>query len=171
LYRSITLSTLAIAVFSGALWNSREPIRPPGLSKNAAPLNWVQELSKIAPPEFDGQLHATITEEAAEQFKATMAFYKRGACQMAIPGLMETLELDSRAIDARFYLGICLVMSGETEQGELVLEDTVAWGNTVFREPALVYGAHANLKLYRVARAHAMLLDAGESLSDMLAEP
>ena len=96
-----------------------------------------------------------------------MSFYRRGAYAMAIPGLYETLALDSRAVGARFYLGICLLMTGEFEKGEQALEDTIAWGDTPYREAALYYGAKANMLLYRVDRAHAMLLDADESLPEM----
>ena len=159
---------LAIAVFAAALWNMRAPIRPPVLSKKAKPLDWLRELGRIEPPPFDGAADANIEEEAELQFQATMGFYRRGAYAMAIPGLEEALELDSRAVGARFYLGICLLTIGETEQGEQVLEDTIAWGDTPYRDPALRYGAKANMLLYRADRAHAMLLDVGESLPAML---
>ena len=158
---------LAIAVFASALWNSRAPIRAPGLSKSAKPLDWLRELGRFTPPPFDGTGHPGIEEDAELQFQASMAFYRRGAYSLAIPGLQETLELDSRAAGARFYLGICLLMTGEVEEGEQALEDTIAWGDTPYREAALYYGARANLLLYRPARAHAMLLDAGEGLPDM----
>ena len=170
MYRSILLSTLAIVVFAAALWNSKAPVRAPGLSKNAVPLNWLRKLSFFAAPPFDGSVQEEIEEDAELQFQATMAFYRRGAYELAIPGLAETLALDSRAVGARFYLGICLVMTGEVEQGEQVLEDTIAWGNTPYRELALNYGALANMQLYRVERAHAMLLDCGKSLATMLTE-
>ena len=131
----------------------------------------MRHLSRFDPPSFDGRVHATIKDAAEAQFQATMAFYKRGAYAMAIPGLLETLELDSRAVDASFYLGICLLMTGEVEEGEQTLEDTIAWGDTPYREPALTYAAHANMQLYRADRAHAMFLDTGKSLSKMLTEP
>ncbi len=159
---------LAIAVFASALWNSRVPIRAPGLSRNAKPLDWLRELGRIDPPPFDGTGHANIEEDAELQFQATMRFYRRGSYALAIPGLRESLELDSRAVGARFYLGICLVMTGEMERGEQALEDTIAWGDTPYREAALYYGAKANMLLYRADRAHAMLLDAGKSLPEML---
>jgi tetratricopeptide (TPR) repeat protein len=168
LYRPTILSTLAIAVFAAALWNSRAPVRPPGLPKNAKPLNWLRELGRIDPPLFDGTGLPNIEEDAELQFQATMAFYRRGAYALAIPGLRETLAIDSRAVGARFYLGICLVMIGEVEQGEQALEDTIAWGDTPYREAALYYGAKANLLLYRASRAHAMLLDEGKSLPELL---
>ena len=97
-----------------------------------------------------------------------MVFYRRGAYALAIPGLRETLELDSRAVGARFYLGICLLMTGEVEAGEEMLEDTIAWGDSPYREAALTYGAKANMLMYRPDRAHAMLLDMGQSLSEIL---
>ena len=135
------------------------------------PVNWLRKLSPFDAPPFDGSGHAEIEEEAELQFQATMAFYRRGAYAMAIPGLLQTLEMDSRAIGARFYLGICLLMSGDLEQGEQVLEDTIAWGDTPYRQLALTYGAKANMRLYRVERAHAMLLDTGKSLTQMLTDP
>ena len=159
---------LAIAVFAFALWNSRAPIGAPGLSRNAKPLDWLSELARFDAPPFDATVHESIEEDAELQFQATMAFYRRGAYAMAIPGLREALDLDSRAVGARFYLGICLVLSGAVEEGEQVLEDTVAWGNTPYRIPALFYGAKANMRLYRAVRAHAMLLDTGRSLAEML---
>ena len=158
---------LAIAVFAAALWNSRAPIRAPELSKNVMPTDWLRELGRIVPPAFDGAGHPNIEEDAELQFQATMAFYRRGAYALAIPGLRETLELDSRAVGARFYLGICLLMTGEIEEGEQVLEDTIAWGGTPHHDAALYYGAKANILLYRPSRAHAMLLDIGKSLPQM----
>lgn len=168
MYRSVTLSALAIAVFTTALWNSREPIRPPGIPGNAKPIDWLGELARLDPPPFDGGANADTEEDAELQFQATMTFYRRGAYAMAIPGLREALELDSRAVGARFYLGICLLMTGELEEGEQVLEDTIAWGDTRYREPALLYGAKANLLLRRVERAHAMLLETGMGLPERL---
>jgi tetratricopeptide (TPR) repeat protein len=168
LYRSITLSVLAIAVFAYAIFTSREPLRAPGLLKNAKPLDWLQELARFEPPPYDGAKDASVEEDAELQFEATMAFYQRGAYSLAIPGLRETLELDSRAVAARFYLGICLIMTGEIEEGEQALEDTIQWGYPRYRTLALTYGAKANLKLYRVDRAQAMLLDKGESLAGLL---
>ena len=159
---------LAIAVFAAALWNSREPIRAPAISRNAKPLDWLQELARFDPPPFDGFGHAIIEEDAESQFQATMAFYRRGAYALAIPGLRETLELDSRAVGARFYLGICLLMTGEVEAGEQMFEDTIAWGDTPYHEAALTYGAKANMRMYRPDRAHAMLLDMGQSLPEIL---
>jgi tetratricopeptide (TPR) repeat protein len=159
---------LAIAVFAAALWNSREPIRVPGIPRNAKPLDWLRELARFDPPPFDGLGHTNIEEDAELQFQAAMAFYRRGAYALAIPGLREALDLDSRAVGARFYLGICLLMTGEVEAGEQVLEDTIAWGDTPYREAALTYGAKANLRMYRADRAHAMLLDTGESLPEIL---
>ena len=168
MYRSITLSALAIVVFASAIFTSREPLRPPGLSKNAKPLDWLQELARFDPPAYDGTVHLNIEEDAELQFEAAMAFYKRGAYAMAIPGLRETLDLDSRAVGARFYLGICLLMTGEIEEGEQAFEDTIVWGDPHYLEPALAYGAKANLMLYRVDRAQAMLLDTGENLAQLL---
>ncbi len=159
---------MAIAAFSAALWTSRAPIQPPEISKNAKSLNWLLELARLNPPPYNGAIDTNIEEDAELQFEATMAFYKRGAYALAIPGLRETLDLDSRAVGARFYLGICLVMTGEIEQGEQSLEDTIAWHDERFLKPALTYGAKANLMLYRVERAHAMLLDSGESLTGLL---
>ena len=168
MYRSATLSALAIAVFAAALWNSREPIRPPGISKNAKPLDWLGELARLDAPPFDGRADADIEEDAELQFQATMTFYRRGAYALAIPGLREALDLDSRAVGARFYLGISLLMAGELEEGEQVLEDTIAWGDTPYRELALLYGAKANLLRRRVERAHAMLLETGKGLPERL---
>ena len=168
MYRSTILSILAIAVFAAALWTSREPIRTPGKSRKAMPLDWLRELGRIDPPPFDGAGHPNIEEDAELQFQSTMSFYRRGAYAMAIPGLRETLALDSRAVGASFYLGICLLMTGELEEGEQALEDTIAWGGTPYRAAALYYGAKANMLLYRPGRAHAMLLDAGRSLPEML---
>lgn len=167
LYRPFILSVLAITVFAAALWHSREPIRPPGLSKKAKPVNWLREFGRIDPPPFDGSALADIEEDAELQFQAAMSFYSRGAYASAVPALRETLELDSRAVGALFYLGISLLMIGESEEGEQMLEDTIAWGDTPFLNAALYYGAKANMLLYRVDRAQAMLLDEGQSLPEL----
>jgi tetratricopeptide (TPR) repeat protein len=100
--------------------------------------------TRIDPPPYSPSAWRDGTT-VSEPLRLAMLRYKSGDYAGAARGL-EPLSISApQAPEVHFFLGICLVLAGQTGRGIASLEHTVKLGDTPYLEPALLYLAEALL--------------------------
>ena len=84
--------------------------------------------------------------------KCAPSYYAR-----AITGLREAAKLNPKDAGALFFLGVTLLLSGQTDDGIAALQRSVALGDTPYLEESHYYLAKAFLHKNDVAAAEAEL--------------
>ena len=86
-----------------------------------------------------------------------MALYRQGQFAAAIPGLLAAATADPKSPDPQFFLGICYLMDGRSEEAITHLRATIELGSTLDLEMAHFYLAKALLREKETARAEGEL--------------
>ena len=93
-------------------------------------------------PDYDG---SPAHNQDSREFQAAMDRYQQRDYSGAIPALRSSLEVQPQSVEARFYLGICLLLTSDRAGGIEELKAVTAAGNTPYLEPARFYLAKALL--------------------------
>ena len=130
-------------------------------------------LARIEPPLYVPPALRGAADEATERFRMGMKQYQEGHYGVAIPDLQAAAKLNPQAAHIRFFLGICLLLAGQTDAGIEELQKTIALGDSVYLEEAHFYLAKAYLAKDDVGGAKDELnwvLERGGSLKEEAAQ-
>jgi len=123
---------------------------------------------------FDPPLYLPLTprgaaDEATERFRLGMGYYQDGRYGEAIPDLRAAAAINPRRAGIRFFLGICLLLTGQTDEGAEELRQSILLGESAYLEEAHFYRAKAFLAKGEAAGAKedlAWVLERGGRLKD-----
>jgi tetratricopeptide (TPR) repeat protein len=156
---TIAMATAAVVVLAvlGIRWGMR-----PGLSPPAPPTQTTQpgpagpslaELARFDPPSYTPAVLRGVQDEPMRKFRVAMKHYQQGDYARAITGLREAAKLNPKDAGAPFFLGVSYLLSGQTDEGIAVLQQSVALGETPYLEEAHHYLAKAFLRKGDLAAA------------------
>jgi tetratricopeptide (TPR) repeat protein len=103
-------------------------------------------LSEFEPPLYIPRSLRGAIDEASERWRAGMMRYQVGDYASAIPVLRSAAEFNPRGAAIRFFLGICFLLSGQTDEGITELRITIALGDSAYLEEAHFYLAKGLLR-------------------------
>lgn len=86
-----------------------------------------------------------------------MSLYTRGDYRGAIPGLRRAIDLDVAANDARVYLGVCLLLTGDAKGAVSEFEGLLAIGPAPYLEETYFYWAHGLIETGNGKKAREVL--------------
>src|SRR5882762_10144979 len=130
--------TIAIGVFT---WLAVESRQDAGASQShqagPIPVERFQLLARFEPPPYsrDERREAPHTR----QFEAAMEHYLKRDFAAAIPGLRASVAARSDGPGAPFYLGICLLLTGDVTAGVREMQSVVDSGGTPYLEQSRYY--------------------------------
>lgn len=168
---SAAAAVLVIAAAAVLWWQLGRPGRPQGGEKATSPS--LLMLAGIKPPIYIPPALRGAQDEAAERFRAGMMLYQEGRYDAAIPDLEAASDLNPEGPGIRFFLGICLLLTGQTEAGIGELRTTISLGESVYLEEAHFYLGKALLGRGDVGRAKDefnWVLERGDSLKEEAAQ-
>ncbi len=126
-------------------WSSPGAARvPQELLSSSGPS--LEELARVVPPPYTPANLRGATTEASERFREAMERYLAEDYEAAITGRRAANELNPGAPDVAFFLGICHLLTGETDVAIERLQETVAFGPSPYLEEAHFYLAKAHLR-------------------------
>jgi len=105
----------------------------------------LERLADLQPAPYTPVRLRGVEEDSAERFRDAMENYQDGDFEAAAVGLRQAAELDPQAPKAGFYLGVSLLLTGDTGGAIESLGRTVALGDTLYLEWAHFYLAKAHL--------------------------
>ena len=112
------------------------------------------ELARIDPPKYVPLVFPALEGDARRAFDTAMARYVKGDYRGAIDGLRPTIEMDlAGSSHARFYLGVCLLLTGDAKGEITELEGLMAVGPAPYIEEAYLYLAKGRLQTGDVKQA------------------
>lgn len=128
----ISVAILAVLV--------RPSAQAPGthITANGPPAQ-VHLLARFDPPAYGGD------PAGSRDLRAAMQRYSKRDYEGAIPELSAILDSNPGLVEARYYLGVCLLLTGKSAAGTAELRNVIAGGDTPYREPAHFYLAKALL--------------------------
>lgn len=144
---------LALAIGVG-WWRIARPVTPP-VSHNAAGPS-LDLLARVDPPPYTPPALRGAAKEDT-RFRDAMEKYRQGQFAAAIPGLLAATEADPKSADPQFFLGICYLMDGRTDEAIAHLRATIDLGPTLDVEMAYFYLAKALLREKETVRAEGEL--------------
>ncbi len=158
----ISAAALILAVVAvGILWQWRLPGgRSAGPGKTPPSLI---ALSEFEPPLYIPRSLRGAVDEASEKFRAGMMRYQEGDYACAIPTLKSAADLNPQGANIRFFLGVCFLLSGQTDEGIAELKKTIALGDSAYLGEAHFYLAKGLLRQGDVKGARQELKAAVES--------
>ena len=127
---------------------------PPAVARPAVALT---ELARFDPPRYVPPVLRGLEDDARRAVQAAMPHYARGDYRQAIAGLRKATGLDPTASDASFFLGVSLLLTGQTDAGVAELQRTVALGASPYLEEAYYYLAKGLLQRGDVTAARRAL--------------
>ncbi len=136
-------AAVIIVVAAALWWQFMRPTGPPAATEVTPAALMV--LARIDPPSYIPTALRGAEDDAAERFRLGMQSYIAGRYGEAIPDLRAAAELDPRRAGSRFFLGICLLLTGKTDEGVEELKKTVSLGDSAYLEEAHFYLAKAYL--------------------------
>lgn len=132
-------------------WLLRTPdVSPARAGKIPAELNL---LARLEPPPYIAPALRGTEDEAAERFRTGMRYYQEGQYARAIPELRAAAGLKSESAQARFFLGISLLLTGQSDEGIVELKAAESLGDPAYLEEARFFLAKAYLAKSDVAAA------------------
>ena len=157
------LAAAGLLVAVGVAWwsQSRSAATPPvpvtakitTPADHGAPL---ELLARVDPPRYTAPtLRGTPT--GSGQFREGMALYRVGNYEGAIAALTTAAAADPKSPDTQFFLGICYLLTGRTDQAIARLRATIDLGDSLDLEMAHFYLAKAFLRDKDIAGAQAEL--------------
>jgi TolA-binding protein len=148
--------TIAIGVFT---WLAVESRRDAGTSQAAQtgriPIERFQLLAQFEPPAYAPG--PKLDKPPTKQFQEAMERYLKKDFAGAIPGLRAIVSARRDGPEARFYLGICSLLTGDSAAGVQNLQSVVDAGDTPYREQARYYLAKGLLGRGDIAAARMQL--------------
>jgi len=130
--------TIAIGVFT---WLAVESRQDAGASQThqagPIPVERFQLLARFEPPPYSRDARRKTSH--TRQFDAAMEHYSTRDFAAAIPGLRASVAAHSDGPEALFYLGICLLLTGEATSGIQNLQSVVDSGGTPYLEQSRYY--------------------------------
>jgi TolA-binding protein len=149
---------VAMSVFGWLAWTSREE---PGIGRVAGAR--AQATTSSIPDERYELLAAFRAPDyvpvspAPKDFQNAMRLYANQDFARAIPQLRSAANATPSSIAARFYLGICLLLTGDRISGIQELRAVTDAGDTPYLERARFYLAKGLIAEHDVSRAQAQL--------------
>jgi len=113
----------------------------------------VQAPRKLPVPAFDPQRPRRVKGSAETTFLKAMSDYAKGKYGPASVTLRDVTMADPESVEARFYLGICYLMTNDNEAGVAELKTTAALGASPYFEDAHYYLAEAFVRKKDVVNA------------------
>lgn len=110
------------------------------------PLPTLQELAQVQPPPYVPASLRGPEDEARRQFRQAMRHYMKGEFQAAIHGLRSAYELDDQLPDVSFFLGVCYLLTEQTDSAIDLLRRTIGLGESPYLEEAHFYLSKAYLR-------------------------
>jgi TolA-binding protein len=150
---------IAVGVFALLAHQSRQQ-EGAGETANARPTasgpvpeERYQLLARFVPPGYQPSPGA----DEPREFQEAIQHYLKGDDAGAIPELRATVEAHPDSVEARFYLGICLLLSDRRADGIEQLRSVVSAGNTPYLERARFYLAKALIGQHAISDASQQL--------------
>jgi len=103
------------------------------------PPDQIALLARFEPPEYE----AAANSDSLPEFRAAMDQYRKRDYAGAAARLRAAVEAHPQSVEARFYLGICLLLTADRPGGIQLLKDVTASGDTPYLESARFYLAKA----------------------------
>ena len=139
-------ATVAVTVaLSLGIW-LRRPVVEAHPESVSSPVPSLEELVRVEPPPYKPVTVRGAIDEASQRFREAMQHYVEGDYVTAIEGLQAAARLKPGAPDISFFLGICYLLTGQTDPALEHLHETVAFGNSPYLEEAHFYLAKAHLR-------------------------
>jgi tetratricopeptide (TPR) repeat protein len=132
------------------------PSIPPVVSpapRDTAAQSPLVELARFAPPPSDLPVLRGPEDEARLLFVAALEHYAHRQYPAAIDGLRRAIDKDPTAPGPRFFVGACLLLTGQTQAGIAELKRTIALGDSPYFEEAHFYLAKGLLQAGDAAAA------------------
>jgi len=174
---------VALLFVAGIWWSSARKHLPPQISSStsvaspqAAPQTQssaapsLEELARVQPPVYNAVVLRGAEDEAQQSFRDAMQRYAKGDYSNAIPGLRAAVKADPRTARFNFYLGVCYLVTDQTDAAVLSLHKTVSLGDPSYSAPAHFYLAKAYLREKDVSDAENELQETIRLHSGMEAE-
>jgi tetratricopeptide (TPR) repeat protein len=141
---AISVAIMVLVIAAAALWwQFRGPGRRPDGTKETPPS--LIMLARFEPPSYIPPALRGAEDEAAERFLIGMKLYMEGRYGEAIPGLRAAAGLNPKRASIRFFLGICLLLTEQTDAGIEELKKAVDLSDSTYLEEAHFYMAKAFL--------------------------
>ncbi len=106
----------------------------------------LSELARVQPPTYVPMTLRGPTDEAAKHFREAMRHYVKGDYGVTILRLRAASKLNPKAVDISFFLGVCYLLTEQTDLGVVYLGRTIALGNSPYLEDAHFFLAKAYLR-------------------------
>jgi TolA-binding protein len=103
------------------------------------------ELARIEPAPYSPVTLRGTTGEASDAFQEAMAHYLAGDYETAAQGLQAAAELNPESPRIGFYLGVSLLLTGQTEAAIESFKEAIALGDSLYLEMAHFFLAKAHL--------------------------
>src|SRR5260370_32039537 len=130
--------TIAIGVFA---WLAVESRQDAGVSQSPQtgpiPVERFQLLAQFEPPPYSPE--ARRDRAHTGQFQVAMEQYVKRDFAGAIPGLRASVAAQADGAEARFYLGICSLLTGGRAAGVQNLQSVIGAGDPPYLESARYY--------------------------------
>ncbi len=131
----------AVAPLAGNPPAEKSPAPPAQALDHAA----IGRLARVEPPLFVAPTLRGKDDDAARRFRQAMEPYGRQDYRQAILELRLAAPLDRKAPEPHFYLGVCELVLGQTDDALSDLREVVALGETPYLEEAHFFLAKALL--------------------------
>jgi len=159
-----SLAAAAAAVLLLWTWY-RQPPAPAAIAVPAQPApvtapatqHPLLALARFQPPKYTSPILRGTEDQAAADYSAAMARYAAGDYRAAAIGLRKAATEAPQAPAPAFYLGICLLATGQPGAALEPLQHAAASGDSAFAESAQFYLAEAYLGLERAPEARRAL--------------
>jgi tetratricopeptide (TPR) repeat protein len=147
------LAVLAVGVGWWVWRPSVAPLQPPAVVQVPTPQPAPQptvlsmaELSQVRPPEYVPTVLRGVEDDVMQRFRTAMRHYVKGDYAAAIPGLRAASKLNPQASDINFFLGICYLLTDQTDAAIKQLRRTAALGDSPYLEETHFYLAKCYLR-------------------------
>jgi tetratricopeptide (TPR) repeat protein len=104
------------------------------------------ELAEVQPPNYTPVILRGVPDEATLRFHEAMLHYMKRDYAGTIPGLYAASQLNSKAPNISFFLGICYLLTGQTNSAIAQLRRTAALGDSPYSEETRFYLAKAYVR-------------------------
>ncbi len=115
------------------------------------------ELARVQPPTYVPATLRGPTDEAAKHFREAMRHYVKGDYGATILGLRAASKLNPKAADISFFLGVCYLLTEQTNSAVEHLRRIIALGDSPYLEDAHFFLAKAYLREGDLALARSEL--------------
>lgn len=152
------MATAAVVILAvlGIRWGTKPDLSPPAPPTQTMPGQAgpsLAELARFDPPTYTPAVLRGAQDEPMRKFRVGMKHYQQGDYARAITGLREAAKLNPKDAGVLFFLGVSYLLSGQTDEGIAVLQQSVALGETPYLEEAHHYLAKAFLRKGDLAAA------------------